>query len=113
MLNGIILPADYIAEGIDQTRGWFYTLHVIAGMLFDSVAFRNVVANGLVLDKFGNKMSKRLGNVVEPFEVLEKYGTDATSWYLTSKAQPWDNLKFDFAGIDEVRGKLCGTLYNT
>jgi isoleucyl-tRNA synthetase len=106
-------PADYIAEGVDQTRGWFYTLHVIAGMLFDSVAYKNVIANGLVLDKFGNKMSKRLGNVVEPFEVMAKYGADATRWYLISNAQPWDNLKFDAAGIEEVRRKLFGTLYNT
>ncbi|MFI5134528.1 MAG: isoleucine--tRNA ligase [Chitinophagales bacterium] len=106
-------PADYIAEGVDQTRGWFYTLHVIAGMLFDSVAYKNVIANGLVLDKFGNKMSKRLGNAVEPFETMEKYGADATRWYLISNAQPWDNLKFDFAGIEEVRRKLFGTLYNT
>ncbi|MBS1657492.1 MAG: isoleucine--tRNA ligase [Bacteroidetes bacterium] len=106
-------PADYIAEGVDQTRGWFYTLHVVAGMLFDSVAYKNVIANGLVLDKFGNKMSKRLGNVVEPFEVMAKYGADATRWYLISNAQPWDNLKFDAAGIEEVRRKLFGTLYNT
>jgi isoleucyl-tRNA synthetase len=106
-------PADYIAEGVDQTRGWFYTLHVIAGMLFDSVAYKNVIANGLVLDKFGNKMSKRLGNVVEPFEVMAKYGADATRWYLISNAQPWDNLKFDAAGIEEARRKLFGTLYNT
>jgi len=106
-------PADYIAEGVDQTRGWFYTLHVIAGMLFDSVAYKNVIANGLVLDKFGNKMSKRLGNTVEPFDTILKYGADATRWYLMSNAQPWDNLKFDFAGIEEVRRKLFGTLYNT
>jgi isoleucyl-tRNA synthetase len=105
-------PADYIAEGVDQTRGWFYTLHVIAGMLFDSVAYKNVIANGLVLDKFGNKMSKRLGNVVEPFEVMAKYGADATRWYLISNAQPWDNLKFDLGGIEEARRKLFGTLYN-
>lgn len=106
-------PADYIAEGVDQTRGWFFTLHVIAVMLFDSVAFKNVIANGLVLDKFGNKMSKRLGNIVEPFETLSQYGADATRWYLISNAQPWDNLKFDSNGIDEVRRKLFGTLYNT
>ncbi|HYV90367.1 MAG TPA: isoleucine--tRNA ligase [Chitinophagales bacterium] len=106
-------PADYIAEGVDQTRGWFYTLHVIAGMLFDSVAYKNVVSNGLVLDKFGNKMSKRIGNVVEPFEVMAQYGADATRWYLVSNSQPWDNLKFDIGGVDEVRRKLFGTLYNT
>lgn len=106
-------PADYIAEGVDQTRGWFFTLHVIAVMLFDSVAFKNVIANGLVLDKYGNKMSKRLGNIVEPFETLEQYGVDATRWYLISNSQPWDNLKFDLNGIDEVRKKLFGTLYNT
>lgn len=106
-------PADYIAEGVDQTRGWFFTLHVIAVMLFDSVAFKNVIANGLVLDKFGNKMSKRLGNIVEPFETLDRYGVDATRWYLISNSQPWDNLKFDLNGIDEVRKKLFGTLFNT
>ncbi|MEO6165971.1 MAG: isoleucine--tRNA ligase, partial [Chitinophagales bacterium] len=106
-------PADYIAEGVDQTRGWFFTLHVIAVMLFDSVAFKNVIANGLVLDKYGNKMSKRLGNIVEPFETLDQYGVDATRWYLISNSQPWDNLKFDLNGIDEVRKKLFGTLYNT
>lgn len=106
-------PADYIAEGVDQTRGWFFTLHVIGVMLFDSVAFKNVIANGLVLDKFGNKMSKRLGNIVEPFETLSNFGADATRWYLISNAQPWDNLKFDSNGIDEVRRKLFGTLYNT
>lgn len=106
-------PADYIAEGVDQTRGWFFTLHVIAVMLFDSVAYKNVIANGLVLDKYGNKMSKRVGNVVDPFETLEQYGVDATRWYLISNSQPWDNLKFDSNGIDEVRRKLFGTLYNT
>ncbi|MBA2407400.1 MAG: isoleucine--tRNA ligase, partial [Chitinophagales bacterium] len=106
-------PADFIAEGVDQTRGWFYTLHVIAGMLFDSVAYKNVMANGLVLDKYGNKMSKRLGNVVEPFELMKQFGTDATRWYLVSNSQPWDNLKFDSNGIDEVRRKLFGTIYNT
>lgn len=106
-------PADYIAEGVDQTRGWFYTLHVIAGMLFDSVAYKNVVSNGLVLDKFGNKMSKRIGNVVEPFEVINQYGADATRWYLIRNSQPWDDLKFDLGGVDEVRRKLFGTLYNT
>ncbi|MBK6484860.1 MAG: isoleucine--tRNA ligase [Chitinophagaceae bacterium] len=106
-------PADYIAEGVDQTRGWFFTLHVIAVMLFDSVAFKNVIANGLVLDKYGNKMSKRLGNIVEPFETLDQFGVDATRWYLISNSQPWDNLKFDLNGIDEVRRKLFGTLFNT
>lgn len=111
--GGGAFPADFIAEGVDQTRGWFYTLHVIAGMLFDSVAYRNVISNGLVLDKAGNKMSKRIGNVVEPFEVINQYGADATRWYLISNSQPWDNLKFDINGVDEVRRKLFGTLYNT
>ncbi len=106
-------PADFIAEGVDQTRGWFYTLHAIATMAFDQVAYRNVVSNGLVLDKNGVKMSKRLGNAVEPFETLAKYGADATRWYMISNAQPWDNLKFDLAGLDEVRRKFFGTLYNT
>ncbi|MBQ9418381.1 MAG: isoleucine--tRNA ligase [Bacteroidales bacterium] len=106
-------PADFIAEGVDQTRGWFYTLHAIATMCFDSVAFRNVVSNGLVLDKNGNKMSKRLGNAVDPFETLAKYGPDATRWYMITNSQPWDNLKFDLEGVDEVRRKLFGTLYNT
>jgi len=106
-------PADFIAEGVDQTRGWFFTLHAIASMLFDNVAFKNVVSNGLVLDKQGNKMSKRLGNAVDPFETLEKYGPDATRWYMITNAQPWDNLKFDINGIDEVRRKFFGTLYNT
>ena len=106
-------PADFIAEGVDQTRGWFYTLHAIATMCFDSVAFRNVISNGLVLDKNGNKMSKRLGNGVDPFETLSKYGPDATRWYMITNSQPWDNLKFDAEGVDEVRRKLFGTLYNT
>ena len=106
-------PADFIAEGVDQTRGWFYTLHAIATMCFDSVAFRNVISNGLVLDKNGNKMSKRLGNAVDPFETLAKYGPDATRWYMITNSQPWDNLKFDVEGVDEVRRKLFGTLYNT
>lgn len=106
-------PADFIAEGVDQTRGWFFTLHTIATMVFDSVAFKNVVSNGLVLDKNGNKMSKRLGNAVDPFEMMNKYGADATRWYMISNSQPWDNLKFDPEGIDEVRRKLFGTLYNT
>lgn len=106
-------PADFIAEGVDQTRGWFYTLHAIAVMLFDSVAYKNVVSNGLVLDKNGNKMSKRLGNVVNPFETIEKYGADATRWYLITNASPWENLKFDIEGIKEVQRKFFGTLYNT
>lgn len=106
-------PADFIAEGVDQTRGWFYTLHAIATMCFDSVAFKNVISNGLVLDKNGNKMSKRLGNGVDPFETLSKEGPDATRWYMITNSQPWDNLKFDIAGVDEVRRKLFGTLFNT
>ncbi len=106
-------PADFIAEGVDQTRGWFYTLHAIATMVFDSVAYKNVVSNGLVLDKNGQKMSKRLGNAVDPFETLEKYGPDATRWYMITNAQPWDNLKFDVDGITEVQRKFFGTLYNT
>ncbi len=108
-----VYPADFIAEGVDQTRGWFFTLHAIASMLFDSVAFRNIISNGLVLDKNGNKMSKRLGNAVDPFEVLDTYGPDATRWYMISNSQPWDNLKFDREGVDEVRRKFFGTLYNT
>jgi isoleucyl-tRNA synthetase len=106
-------PADFIAEGVDQTRGWFYTLHAIATMVFDSVAFKNVVSNGLVLDKEGRKMSKRLGNAVDPFDTITTYGADATRWYMISNAQPWDNLKFDLDGVDEVRRKFFGTLYNT
>jgi len=106
-------PADFIAEGVDQTRGWFFTLHAIGTMCFDSVAFKNVVSNGLVLDKNGNKMSKRLGNAVDPFETLAKYGPDATRWYMITNAQPWDNLKFDLEGIAEVQRKFFGTLYNT
>ncbi|CAA6807213.1 MAG: Isoleucyl-tRNA synthetase (EC, partial [uncultured Aureispira sp.] len=106
-------PADFIAEGVDQTRGWFYTLHAIATMCFDSVAYKNVVSNGLVLDKKGQKMSKSKGNAVEPFETLNKYGADATRWYMLTNAQPWDNLKFDELGLDETRRKLFGTLYNT
>ncbi len=108
-----VYPADFIAEGVDQTRGWFFTLHAIAAMLFDSVAFRNIISNGLVLDKNGNKMSKRLGNAVDPFQVLSTYGADATRWYMISNSQPWDNLKFDKDGVDEVRRKFFGTLYNT
>jgi len=106
-------PADFIAEGVDQTRGWFYTLHAIATMVFDSVAYKNVVSNGLVLDKNGQKMSKRLGNAVDPFETLGQYGPDATRWYMISNAQPWDNLKFDADGITEVQRKFFGTLHNT
>tara|TARA_B100001059_G_scaffold30329_1_gene24556 strand:- start:400 stop:3807 length:3408 start_codon:yes stop_codon:yes gene_type:complete len=106
-------PADFIAEGVDQTRGWFYTLHAIATMVFDSVAYKNVVSNGLVLDKNGLKMSKRLGNATDPFETLETYGPDATRWYMISNANPWDNLKFDLDGIDEIKRKFFGTLYNT
>ncbi|WP_372744095.1 isoleucine--tRNA ligase [Lutibacter sp.] len=106
-------PADFIAEGVDQTRGWFYTLHAIGTMVFDSVAYKNVVSNGLVLDKEGKKMSKRLGNAIDPFETMDTYGADATRWYMISNANPWDNLKFDIEGIDEVRRKFFGTLYNT
>jgi isoleucyl-tRNA synthetase len=106
-------PADFIAEGVDQTRGWFFTLHAIAVMLFDSVSFKTCVSNGLVLDKDGNKMSKRLGNAVDPFITIEKYGPDATRWYMMTNSQPWDNLKFDFDGIAEVQRKFFGTLYNT
>jgi len=106
-------PASFIAEGVDQTRGWFYTLHALAVMLFDSVAYKTVVSNGLVLDKNGNKMSKRLGNVVDPFKTIEDFGADATRWYLITNASPWDNLKFDLDGIKEVQRKFFGTLYNT
>jgi len=106
-------PADFICEGVDQTRGWFYTLHSLAVLLFDSVAYKNVVSNGLVLDKNGNKMSKRVGNVVDPFETLEIFGPDATRWYLITNASPWDSLKFDTEGIKEVQRKFFGTLYNT
>ena len=106
-------PADFIAEGVDQTRGWFFTLHAISTMLFDSVAYKNVISNGLVLDKSGNKMSKRLGNAVDPFSTIDKYGADATRWYMISNAQPWDNLKFDDEGIVEAQRKFFGTLYNT
>jgi len=108
-----VYPADFIAEGVDQTRGWFFTLHALAVMLFDSVAFKNIISNGLVLDKNGNKMSKRLGNGVDPFEVIDKYGADAVRWYMISNSQPWDNLKFDTEGVDEVRRKFFGTIYNT
>jgi isoleucyl-tRNA synthetase len=111
--KGVTFPADFIAEGVDQTRGWFFTLHAIASMVFGSVAYKNVVSNGLVLDKNGVKMSKRLGNVIDPFETIAEYGADATRWYMISNAQPWDNLKFDLDGIDEVRRKFFGTLFNT
>jgi len=108
-----MFPADYIAEGVDQTRGWFFTLHAIATMISDSIAFKNIISNGLVLDKNGNKMSKRLGNAVDPFGAIEEYGSDPLRWYMISNSQPWDNLKFDAAGVDEVRRKFFGTLYNT
>lgn len=108
-----VFPADFIAEGVDQTRGWFYTLHVLGALLFDSVAYKTVVSNGLVLDKNGNKMSKRLGNVVDPFATINQYGPDATRWYLITNASPWDSLKFDVEGIQEVQRKFFGTLYNT
>ncbi|NNK10892.1 MAG: isoleucine--tRNA ligase [Flavobacteriaceae bacterium] len=111
--EGKTFPADFIAEGVDQTRGWFYTLHAIATMVFDSVAYKNVVSNGLVLDKEGKKMSKRLGNGVDPFETIKEFGPDATRWYLIANANPWDNLKFDVDGIQEVKRKFFGTLYNT
>jgi isoleucyl-tRNA synthetase len=110
---GEAFPADFIAEGVDQTRGWFYTLHALGALLFDSVAYKTVVSNGLVLDKNGNKMSKRLGNVVDPFATIDAYGADATRWYLITNASPWDNLKFDVEGIKEVQRKFFGTLYNT
>lgn len=108
-----VYPADFIAEGVDQTRGWFFTLHALGTMLFDSVAFKNIISNGLVLDKNGNKMSKRLGNSIDPFEAIEKYGADAVRWYMVTNSQPWDNLKFDIDGVDEVRRKFFGTLYNS
>ena len=112
-LNDETFPADFIAEGVDQTRGWFFTLHAIATMCFDSVAYKNVISNGLVLDKNGNKMSKRLGNAVDPFGAITKYGADAVRWYMMTNSQPWDNLKFDEDGVDDVRRKFFGTLYNT
>ena len=108
-----VFPADYIAEGVDQTRGWFFTLHAIATMISDSVSFKNIISNGLVLDKNGNKMSKRLGNSVDPFDTIEEYGSDPLRWYILTNAQPWDNLKFDISGVDEVKRKFFGTLYNT
>jgi isoleucyl-tRNA synthetase len=108
-----MFPADFIAEGVDQTRGWFFTLHTIATMISDSVSFKNIISNGLVLDKNGNKMSKRLGNAVDPFTTIEEYGSDPLRWYLLTNSQPWDNLKFDITGVDEVKRKFFGTLYNT
>jgi isoleucyl-tRNA synthetase len=108
----IAFPADYIAEGVDQTRGWFYTLHAISSMVFDSISYKNVISNGLVLDKNGQKMSKRLGNAVDPFKTIEEFGPDATRWYMISNANPWDNLKFDVEGIEESKRKFFGTLYN-
>jgi len=108
-----MFPADFIAEGVDQTRGWFFTLHAIATMISDSVAFKNIISNGLILDKNGNKMSKRLGNAVDPFSTIEEYGSDPLRWYLLTNSQPWDNIKFDIAGVDEVKRKFFGTLYNT
>ena len=110
--NNIAFPADYIAEGVDQTRGWFYTLHAISSMIFNSISYKNVISNGLVLDKNGQKMSKRLGNAVDPFKTIEEYGPDATRWYMISNANPWDNLKFDLEGIEESKRKFFGTLYN-
>ncbi|MDX1351044.1 MAG: isoleucine--tRNA ligase, partial [Putridiphycobacter sp.] len=111
--NGSLFPSDFIAEGVDQTRGWFYTQHAIAGLVFEKVSYKNVVSNGLVLDKNGQKMSKRLGNAADPFKTLDDFGADATRWYMITNAQPWDNLKFDLDGITEVQRKLFGTLYNT
>ena len=108
-----VFPADFIAEGVDQTRGWFYTLHALATLLFDSVAFKNIISNGLVLDKNGNKMSKRLGNAVDPWQVIEQHGSDPLRWYMLTNSQPWDNLKFDVEGVEEVKRKFFGTLYNT
>lgn len=110
---GDMFPADFIAEGVDQTRGWFFTLHAIATMISDSVSFKNIVSNGLVLDKNGNKMSKRLGNAVDPFSTIDEHGADAVRWYMLTNAQPWDNLKFDISGVEEVKRKFFGTLYNT
>ena len=106
-------PADFISEGVDQTRGWFFTLHAIGTMVFDSVAFKNVISNGLVLDKNGNKMSKRLGNAVDPFITIDQYGSDPLRWYMMINASPWDNLNSDVEGIEELRRKSFGPLYNT
>lgn len=111
--NHEVFPADFIAEGVDQTRGWFFTLHALACMIFDSISFKSVISNGLVLDKNGNKMSKRLGNAVDPFETIDKHGSDPMRWYMITNASPWDNIKFDIEGIEEVRRKFFGTLYNT
>ena len=111
--NRTHFPADFIAEGVDQTRGWFFTLHAIATMVFDSVAFKNIISNGLVLDAKGNKMSKRWGNAVDPFDTIEKQGSDPLRWYMITNSQPWDNLKFDITGVEEVKRKFFGTLYNT
>lgn len=111
--NEVAYPADFIAEGVDQTRGWFYTLHAISTLVFDKIAYKNVVSNGLVLDKNGKKMSKRLGNAIDPFETIKEYGPDATRWYMINNANPWDNLKFDLEGVSEVKRKFFGTLYNT
>ena len=111
--NKRFFPADFIAEGVDQTRGWFYTLHAISSMVFESVSYKNVVSNGLVLDKNGQKMSKRLGNAIDPFQTISDFGPDATRWYMISNSNPWDNLKFDLVGVDEVKRKFFGTLYNT
>ena len=111
--NGGAYPANFIAEGVDQTRGWFFTLHAISSMVFDKVAYKNVISNGLVLDKNGMKMSKRLGNAVDPFTTMDKYGADALRWYMLTNASPWDNLRFDMDGLDEVRRKFFGTLHNT
>jgi isoleucyl-tRNA synthetase len=108
-----VFPADFISEGVDQTRGWFFTLHAISTMIKGNVAFKNVISNGLVLDKNGNKMSKRLGNAIDPFGAIEKYGSDAVRWYMMTNSSPWDNLKFDIEGVEEVRRKFFGTLYNT
>jgi isoleucyl-tRNA synthetase len=108
-----VFPADFIAEGVDQTRGWFFTLHAIATKINESVAFKNIISNGLVLDKNGNKMSKRLGNAVDPFQTIEEQGSDPLRWYMLTNSQPWDNLKFDISGVDEVKRKFFGTLYNT
>ncbi|MCD7914255.1 MAG: isoleucine--tRNA ligase [Tannerellaceae bacterium] len=111
--NGSIFPADFIAEGVDQTRGWFFTLHALSTMVFDSISFKTVISNGLVLDKNGNKMSKRLGNAVDPFETIDQHGSDPLRWYMITNASPWDNIKFDVEGLEEVRRKFFGTLYNT
>ena len=110
--KGSFFPADFIAEGVDQTRGWFFTLHAIGVMCFNSIAFKNVISNGLVLDREGQKMSKRLGNTIEPFSVIEEYGADAVRWYMITNSQPWDNLKFDVEGVKETKQKLFSTLFN-